>query len=319
MSFDQAWILLFAVAPIGWSFHQWGGTARKGALVLKTLAFLAIILALAQPRITYFDSKVAVAILADTSRSVSPQDLERASSIVTSIERARGRHRTEVIPFARSARKAAPQERGKSWRLQYTAGDGGHGTDIEAAVREAIGTLPAGMVHRVVLISDGNENLGSSARAAWQAQQLGIPIDTFALSGSTPPDLRVESVSLPSLVFSGERFPIDITVSAPRRAAARVEITAEGRRLGLSDVALEPGVNHLRVRASVTAVGAVALAGKIGGAGLGEARFDQAVTIRQPRALLISRDPPATQAHLQQTLESSRFEVQLAQEVPDKF
>ena len=36
------------------------------------------------------------------------------------------------------------------------------------------------MVPRVLLISDGNENLGSVTRAIWQAQQLGMPIDTSA-------------------------------------------------------------------------------------------------------------------------------------------
>src|SRR5579864_633695 len=319
MSFDRAWVLILALVPVVWAVREWRATIRRGALLLKAAAFVAIILALAQPRLTFFDTKVAVAILADTSRSVTEQDLQRASAIASQIEHSRGRHWTKVIPFARSTRKPMPQERGKSWNLQYTAGDAGHGTDLEAAIREAIGTLPARMVRRVVLISDGNENLGSAARATWQTQQLGIPIDTFALSGSPKPDLRIESVSLPSLVFSGERFPIDVTVSAPRRAQARVEVAAEGKTLGLSDVTLEPGVNHLRVRASVTTTGAVDLAGKISGAGLGQARFNEAVTIRQPRALLISQDPPGSEAHLQKTLESSQFEVQIAAQIPDKL
>jgi len=319
MSFDRAWVLVLALAPAVWAAREWRATVRRGALILKAAAFVAIILALAQPRLTFFDTKVAVAILADTSRSVTEQDLQRASDIASQLERARGRHWTKVIPFARSTRKLLAPEHGKSWNLQYTPGDAGHGTDLEAAIREAIGTLPGGMVRRVALISDGNENLGSAARATWQAQQLGIPIDTFVLAGSPKPDLRVESVSLPSLVFSGERFPVDVTVSAPRRAQARVEVAAEGKTLGLSDVALEPGVNHLRVRASVTTTGAVDLEGKISGTGLGQARFNEAVTIRQPRALLISQDPAGTETHLQKTLESSQFEVQLTSDVPDKF
>ena len=319
MSFDHPWILVFALAPFAWAAFEWGATVRRSALLVKAATFAAIIVALAQPRVTFFDTKVAVAVLADTSRSLTAQDLERASALATEIERARGRHWTEVIPFARSARKPAPQERGKSWSLHYTAGDAGHGTDLEAAIRAAIGTLPAGMVRRVVLISDGNENLGSAARAAWQAQQLGIPIDTYALAGSPPPDLRVESVALPSLVFSGERFPVDVTVSSPRHASARVEVSADGRTLGLSDVTLEPGVNHLRVRASVATTGAVDLAGSISGAGLGQARFDEAVTMRRPRALLLSHDPAGTEEHLRRTLESSQFEVQVAAQIPDKF
>src|SRR5436190_1023900 len=116
---------------------------------------------------------------------------------------------------------------------------------------------------RVALISDGNENLGSVVCAAWQAQQLGIPTDTFPLGGRPKPNLRLESTSLPSQVFSGERFPIDISLTSPRKAKANVEISAEGRPLGSSSVELEQGLNHFRVHASVTTVGAVDLGGKI--------------------------------------------------------
>jgi Ca-activated chloride channel homolog len=69
----------------------------------------------------------------------------------------------------------------------------------------------------------------------------------------------------------------------------------------------------------VTATGAVDLAGRITGTSLGQARFNEAVTIRQPRALLISQDPAGTETHLQKTLESSQFEVHLAADVPERF
>lgn len=320
MSFDRGWVLIFVLAPVLWAAWEWRFSVRRPALALKAATFLLIILALAEPRITFSDTKVAVAILADTSRSLTADDLARASKLATGIEQARGRNWTKVIPFARSTRHTAPQEAGKNWNLQYTAGEAGHGTDLEAAIRDAIGTLPARMVRRIVLISDGNENLGSAARGAWQAQQLGIPIDTFSLAGSPRPDLRIEGISLPSLVFSGERFPIDVSVSSPRRAAARIEVSAEGKTLGLSDVNLEPGMNHLRVRASVTAAGVVDLAGQIGGPGLGQARFDQAVTIRQPRVVFISKDPAGTETHLIKTLEAGQFQVQVSPSgLPDKL
>jgi len=321
MTFDRTWVLLLLILPAAWVIWEWRGESRRTALLLKAAAIMAILLAIAEPKVTFFDTKVAVAILADTSRSLSAQDLERASTLAAQIESARGRNLTKVIPFSRSTRNPLPQERQNgAWKLQYTGGDAGRGTNLEAAIREGIGSLPSGMVRRVVLISDGNENLGSAARAAWQAQQLAIPIDTLALAGSPRPELRVESVSLPSLVFSGEHFPIDVTVSSPRKSGARIEITAEGKTLGLSDVNLEPGVNHLRVRASVTTTGAVDLAGKIGGPALGQANFNQAVTIRQPRALLVSKDPPGTESHLLKTLQSSQFDVQLSpQGLPDKL
>lgn len=320
MSIDHPLFLLLTALPIAWAAWEYRVSTRRTALLLKCATFLAIIFALAQPRLTYSDSRIAVAILADTSSSVSPQDLATASSIATQIEKARGRNITQVIPFARSTRNPSPQERGKVWSLLYTGRESGHGTNLEAALREAMATLPSGVVRRVALISDGNENLGSAARATWQAQQLGIPIDTFALAGRPKPDLRVESASLPTEVFSGERFPIDITLSSPSQSTAAVEITAENKTLGSSRVRLEPGANHFRVRASLSALGAVDLAGKVSAPGLGQARFEHAVTVRRPRLLFLSKDPAGTEAHLMQTLEAGQFDVQRsAQGVPDKL
>ena len=168
------------------------------------------------------------------------------------------------------------------------------------------------MVPRLLLISDGNENLGSVARAIWQAQQLGVPIDTVALAGRPKPGLRLESVTIPGQVFSGERFPIDVAVEAPGAAHARVELTAEGKTIGSSDVDLASGVNHLRLQASVNTVGAVALAGKIAATDLGEARFEDSVTLRSPRVLLVSRDPAASEEHIIRALHANQFEVQQA-------
>ena len=60
---------------------------------------------------------------------------------------------------------------------------------FEAAIREAVTSLPAGFVPRLVLISDGNENAGSITRATWQAQHLAIPIDTIPLEGRSQAEL----------------------------------------------------------------------------------------------------------------------------------
>src|SRR5579872_708640 len=309
MTFGHAWVLLFACLPAAWVFWEWRESARRTALVLKAAGITAVLIALSEPRLTVHETKVAAAILVDTSASVTPQDLAHASDVATQIEAARGRRWTRVIPFARSARNTAPAERGKAWSLKYTSGDGGHATNLEAALRDAAASLPAGLVPRIVLISDGNENLGSVVRAAWQARQLGIPIDTFPLAGRPKPNLRLESMSLPSQVFSGESFPIDISLSSPRRARAVVEVSAEGKTLGSTPVDIETGLNHFRVHASVSTVGAVDLAGKISAPELGEARFEQAVTLRRPQVLLMTQDPAGTEKHLQQTLEANQFEV----------
>jgi Ca-activated chloride channel family protein len=312
MTFDTPILLLLALAPLIWAAWEWRQSSRRHALLLKTEAFLCIAIALAGPHLTVYQSKVAVAVLADTSASVSPEDLARASAVATQVERSRGRHWTRIMPFARTTRPTGAAERDKNGlHLQHTAGAAGRGTDLEYAIRDGAASLPAGMVPRLLLVSDGNENLGSVARSIWQAQQLGVPIDTIPLAGRPKPGLRLESVTIPGQVFSGERFPIDVAVESPRSAQAKIELTAEGKTIGGSQVQLAPGLNRLRLQASVNAVGAIALAGNISGADdLGAARFEDSVTLKSPRVLLVSHDPAASEEHILRALQANQFEVQ---------
>jgi hypothetical protein len=313
MSVAHPWFLLLALAPALWAAWEWRSAGRRSALLLKAAAFVALVAALAGPRITVYSSKVAVVILADTSASVSAGDLAAESAFATHAGRSRGRHWLRVIPFARTIRDLAPEEAdAHALHLRPTAGSAGRATDLEAALRDGVASLPAGMVPRVVLVSDGLENLGSAARAIWQARQLRIPVDTVALAGSPQPGLLLEASSVPGQVYSGERFSILVTLTAPRAARASVDMTAEGRPIGSSQVDLAPGINHLRLHASVNTVGAIALAGRITAPGLGEARFENAVTLARPSALIVSNDPPASEVHLQRVLEANQFAVDRA-------
>jgi uncharacterized membrane protein len=321
MTFDHPLFLLFVLLPVAWAAWEWRTNARRSGLLLKAGTFALIALAFAQPRITVYRTKVAVAVLADTSASISPQDLQNESALADKVERARGRHWTRVIPFARGTRAPSADERSKSgWQLRHTAGAAGHGTNLEAALRDGAAALPSGMVPRLLLISDGNENLGSVERAQWQIRQLGIPVDTMRLEGRPKPGLLLESVAIPGQVFSGERFPIDITLESPRAASASIDLTAEGKSIGSNKVNLNAGANHLRLDANINSTGAISLAGKVSAAGLGESHFEDAITLRQPHVLLVSHDPLASEEHLVRTLEANQFEVTRSQSsVPDKL
>jgi hypothetical protein len=115
---------------------------------------------------------------------------------------------------------------------------------------------------------------------------------------------------MPSHVFTGEKFPIEVAVRSPRPVRATFEISAEGKTLGSSRNDLAAGLSRVSLHASLSAVGAVDVAGKISAPDLGEARFEDAITIRRPRVLLLSKDPQGTETHLLHALEANQFEVQ---------
>jgi uncharacterized membrane protein/uncharacterized protein YegL len=308
MMFERSWVLLLLPLVAAFPLLEWRKAGSRLGLILKTIAFAAVLFALAEPSLSVSETKMAVAVLVDTSASVSPSDLEKASELATAIERGRGRHWVKVIPFGRTIRPVADGEQSKKWEFRPAAGDVGKATDLEAAIREACAALPAGMVGRIVLVSDGRENRGSITRAAWQAQQLGIPVDTYPLQGRAKPSLRVESLRLPGVAFAGERFPIEMVVSSPRATQGVVEIWAEGRLLGSNPVSLSAGENMVRVFSSINTAGAIDISGKLKTTDLGEAGFERALSVRRPRVLYVSQDGASADQHLVGVFEAGRFE-----------
>lgn len=313
MIFLRAWVLLFLAIPAGLVWWQWRQAPRKLNLILKALMLAAVVFALAEPELDISENKVSTIVLVDTSAGLPSEDLARASTLLSRLENARGRNWMRVIPFARTSRTLAPEERAGKWSIRRTSGEAGRATDIEAAIRDGVASMPGGMVPRIAVISDGNENEGSVARAAWMTRDLKIPVDTFPLTGPSQPLLRIESVTLPGLAFSGEKFPIDLVIGSPRKTSATVELSAEGKQLGTQTLALDTGSNYVRVHTAINSSGAVELSGVVRSESAGEVRFERALTLRKPRVLYLSGDPDGTEKHLLDTLTAAQFRIDRSQ------
>ena len=309
MTFERSWALLLALLPFAWAAYEWSHTRRHLGLILRALSFAAIFIAIAEPRLTVDETKLAVAVLADTSESTTDADLVRGADIAEEIQSEQGRHWTTVIPFARSTRPLSSDELTGDVGFGHTTGEAGRGTDLEAAIQEGIAALPEAMVPRLVLITDGKETEGSLSRAAWQAKQLDIPIDTYLLPGRRKPELRLEGVSFPALAYTGEQFPIDVVIESPSTGQAQLELAAEGIVLGKSNVTLSKGPNPVRLHASLNTPGALDLSLRIDSPQLGDLRYDHALEVRRPKVLYFSNDSAAENEHLTGALSAASFEV----------
>jgi Ca-activated chloride channel family protein len=317
MTFERPWLLLLTTLPVLWCYFEWRKHSRHFALITKATMLLMVALALAGPVLSWQDRKVALAVVADTSASLSRQDLAREQNLLRQIGSEKKSNELDVIPFARAPRDLTAAE--ADYKLAVTAGAGGKGTNLEAPVRQALASLPAGMLHRILLISDGNENEGALTRAAWQARELGVPIDTIALAGHDRPQILAEAVGLPSAVFTGEQFPVDLTVYSPRAAAATVELAAEGKTIGSHSVNLTAGENRIRIRASLNAAGAIDISGSVQAAGLGESRFEGAVSVRRPRVVWVSQDVAGSEKHVAGLLAANKFDFAPVRSLPDNM
>lgn len=309
MTFAHVWPLFLVVIPAVWVIYAWRSAANRFRLCLKVLSFGIVLLAIAEPRLNMPETKTAAVILVDTSSSITRADLARASSVVRDIARHRRGNWMEVVPFARQTRVLPASELAHGAMLARVSGELVNGTNFEAALSDAMAAFPSGHVPRIVLISDGNNNEGSTPRAIAELARLRVPVDTIPLSGRRKTGLQLVSTSMPREAYAGEQIPIDLTIISPQAIHAIVTISADGRPLGSNPIELSSGTNSVRVHARVKSSGAIAISGNISGPPLGDVIFEQALTLKRPRVLYLSQDPPSSETNFLQALAEAGFEV----------
>ncbi len=239
VGFDRpAFLLLFLTLPAVWWFGRrslasLGAVRYWLAIGLRSGLVVLLVLALAEVQLVRISERVAAFFLLDQSASVD-RDQQRAAFAY--VNAANDQHRnpavgdmTGVIVFGAEAQIEQPAVgEGMLSLRRETFLDQRH-TNIAAALRLAKASFPEGASRRVVVLSDGNQNLGDALAQASELAADGIGIDVAPLVPQALSDVVVEKITAP--VHARIGVPYDVTIVLENRvpAEARVQPTVEGR------------------------------------------------------------------------------------------
>src|SRR5262249_3002830 len=170
-----------------------GGSRKRGILAATTRVaiVLAIVLGLSGLRLKTKTSDIALIFLVDVSASVPQANLRSIAEFINSeVQRAAPMDYIGIIAFgSEPSVELAPTR--KEALCGWQPGDiksrpGRDHTDVAAALRLGAGLAPEGATARLVLISDGRENLESALSYAPLLEGRGIRV--FTRSVRTPAD-----------------------------------------------------------------------------------------------------------------------------------
>jgi uncharacterized membrane protein len=223
-------ILLVAVPLLIWtSWHNLitlGPTRRWLVLGLRCSLVVLLALALAEAYARKPNDDVTVIFLWDRSLSIPPdyegdKDLreERILHFINESVAQRGpRHandRVGVIVFGKQARLELPP--GAVPRLNFSKVlsqvDNTY-TDIGAAMKLALASFPDGVGKRIVLISDGNENMGRAEEQARIARQNGVQVDIVPITSGRKHqnEILVDRIEAPAATEKGTQLPMRVVI-----------------------------------------------------------------------------------------------------------
>jgi uncharacterized membrane protein len=266
--FDRpGFLALLALLPAFWvlgyrSLSGLGPWRRWLALGLRSLVWILIVMALADAQYQRRSEGLTVVYLLDQSLSIpAEQRSEMLQYVRKSIDEYRDDSRGDrfaVIVFGRDAEveippvsvnDALPNDVESLLDPEYT--------DLATAIQRAKAIFPYDSAKRIVLVTDGNQNVGNAYREARAAADAGVSLDVVPVYLSARGEVSVEKVDIPAGVRRGQPFDMRVVLrnNAPadskqavkgkllviRKAGEREETIAE------QDVAVEPGKQVFKI------------------------------------------------------------------------
>lgn len=266
-AFERPWFLLFLVfVPLLWvmSFNSLAGLGRWRrliALLLRTSVLTLLVFALAKAEWQKKTDKLCVIYVLDQSESIPK---EKRDFMMDYAYRSVEAHRREddqagVIIFGGDAKIESPPYDGPLpliARSESAFNLRTESTSLEAALKLAKASFSDGTAHRVVIVSDGNENLGDARSMAQSMADDGTGIDVIPVELLADSEVSVDKVVLPVDVRKGQEFDARVVLTNDSKPTednpdglvkGKLRIVQRNRErptlIAEQDITLEPGKN----------------------------------------------------------------------------
>ena len=217
------WLWLLLLLPVvAWLSRQslsgLGRWRRWFAVGFRMAVMSLLIMALAGMQFQKKTDKLTVIYILDQSMSI-PET--HRGNMVGYVNASIKKHRTAnkgdragVIVFGRDAAVELPPFDGfLPLRHQIETELDQDFTNLSGAMRRAAALFTGDSAKRVVIVSDGNENLGDAKREARALTEAGVSIDVVAVPLPERDEISVEKIAIPSDVRKDQPFDLRVVVN----------------------------------------------------------------------------------------------------------
>jgi uncharacterized membrane protein len=324
MSFQFTNVLwLWLLAPgLAWTFWlawktdvQISAWRRWLALLIRVVVLVALVLAVAGLQWRKPLEGMNVFFVLDRSDSVPSTQQEAARKFINDI--GAKKEKTDlggVLVFGTEAAiETFPNKVVDVQKIQAVVGS--ERSDLAGAIRLGTAAFPETGQKRLVILSDGNENIGDALAAALAAKPLGVSIDVLPLGVTRGNDVSVQKLAMPNNLKKGQTFETKIFLQSDQPQPATVRLYRNDQLLGEQKVELASGKNLFSFPQTLPDPGFYSYNVQVDAPGDVVPQNNRASSFTyvrgDPTVLVISADPEQD-ANLAAALKASQLEVKLA-------
>jgi Mg-chelatase subunit ChlD len=203
------------------------------AIVLRCSVIALLVLAIANMQETRKIDDQAVVFVVDGSRSMPVEQRRSAAEFMRSATSTLrpGKDRVGVLQFADGAQiEQTPAPALAASSLSVLGRD--DRTDIAGGLRLASAVFSADTAQRIVLISDGNENVSDALSEARSLAAKGIPVDVLKCDYEHRREVVFESMNAPAHANQAEPIKLSLLLRSQEQCTGRIVVYQNGAMVG---------------------------------------------------------------------------------------
>lgn len=212
------------------------------SLAIRCVILTALILTLAGTRLRLAQSHQASIVIADLSAS----DAGLRSAVQSAIDQAArqrpGGDSLGVVSVGREPVVEQPVSALSGFGDFQSPVDPQY-TNLAGGLDLANALLPTGYQRRIVLVSDGRQNVGDALSTARLLRSQGVRLDVLPLHVPVGPEVLVDGVSVPAQLRPRETFPLSVTVRSTIRTTTGITVLRGRTVIGSVRESIHPGSN----------------------------------------------------------------------------
>lgn len=239
------------------------GSKRKIWLALRLLAVLCLLLNLIKLEWIQIHSSNTTIFVIDRSLSVSQYSRQIESYINSQLINKKKKEKVGIISFGKEPMiEKNPTEEIQHFKMETKPEE--DFTNIERALTFAIDCFPDDSNKRLVLFTDGKENMGQVESLSNVLKNQNVQLLIYPLKAQEYDDAQLFSISLPHNLYKEEKGRVEVVVNANMEEHGTFYLQAGDKKIVEEPIAVRKGKNYFQfVIPSIKGTGNIQYTGTI--------------------------------------------------------
>ncbi|QZY56105.1 VWA domain-containing protein [Crassaminicella profunda] len=216
---------------------------RKNRLFLmRSLIIILTILSLSGLHIKSYVDQVTTIFAVDLSESTLKNKDDFKAFIEESLKYTSKNDQVGVLTFGKEIQiETSLSDTIKN--IEFQTNPGKNYTNIENALKISRSIIPEESRKRIVLLSDGEENIGNSMNEAFLMKEENIDFKVLKLNKNIGKEVQLSSVEVPKILYENQSFGIKINIWSNIATNVKIKLYSGRSLVGEKEVFVQKGEN----------------------------------------------------------------------------